>query len=306
MPTDSRQRRYRIANQILDLARDAGFEPGHHLREQTLADLMQVSRTPIRAALGLLAENRLVEARRNQGYFLVAGADQLRRQRLSPPVTVEQDLYTLIVGDRLASRLPSSLTQIEIAKRYGADRAAVTKTLSRLSDDGLVQPNPGRGWNFLPTLESETSLAASYQFRRAIEPAALLLPTFQADAGSIEKLRLQHLYLANHPDIESVDPRQIFETDARLHEWLAECSGNPFFLQGIQQQNRMRRLLEFGGYIDRGRVREWCREHLAIIDAVARREQGIAARIMGEHLDNALRSSPSFRKARALNEARGR
>jgi DNA-binding GntR family transcriptional regulator len=296
MATSPTQRRYKLANQILDVVREARFEPGHHLREQTLGDLLQVSRTPVRAALQLLAERGVVEARRHQGYFLRAGPDELHRLNMAVPATPDQDLYTVIVQDRLAGRLPQSLTQSEIARLYAVDRTALRKTLSRLVDDGLLQPNPGRGWSFLPTLDTETGLRGSYDFRRVVEPAALLLPSFRADMGAIERLRLQHLYLEAHPAIEAVDPRQLFETDAQFHELLAECSGNPFFLQSIQQQNRMRRLLEFGGYVNRRRVREWCREHLAILDAVARRDQTAAARIMGEHLDNALSASSTFRR----------
>jgi hypothetical protein len=37
----------------------------------------------------------------------------------------------------------------------------------------------------------------------------------------------------------------------------------------VQSQNRLRRLLEFGSYFDNRGVREWCREHLEIIEAVA-------------------------------------
>ncbi|WP_349010696.1 GntR family transcriptional regulator [Rhizobium sp. RCAM05973] len=69
MASAPRQGRYRLANQILDLARNARFEPGHHLREQQLGDLIGVSRTPVRSALLLLAERGIVEARRNQGFF---------------------------------------------------------------------------------------------------------------------------------------------------------------------------------------------------------------------------------------------
>jgi DNA-binding GntR family transcriptional regulator len=291
MATNPTQRRYKLANQILDVVREARFEPGHHLREQMLGDLLQVSRTPVRAALQLLAERGVVEARRHQGYFLLAGRDEVHRLDMAVPATADQDLYTTIVQDRLAGRLPQSLTQSEIARRYDVDRTALQKTLSRLVDDGLLQPNPGRGWSFLPALDTETSLGSSYDFRRVVEPAALLLPSFRSDLAAIERLRLQHLYLEAHPNIEAVDPAQLFETDARLHELLAEFSGNPFFLQSIQQQNRMRRLMEFGGYVNRRRVREWCREHLAILDAVARQDQTAAARLMAEHLDNALRAS---------------
>jgi len=299
MASPSLQRRYRLANQILDVVREARFEPGHRLREQALGDLLHVSRTPVRSALQLLAEQGVVEARRNMGFFLRARPDELQRLSMPVPSTADQDLYMTIVQDRLAGRLPQSLTQVEIARRYDVDRTALQRTLSRLVDDGLLQPSPGRGWSFLPALDSETGLRASYEYRRNLEPAGLLLPGFRADAAAIERLRLQHLYLEAHPAIETVDPRQLFETDAQLHETIAEWSGNPFFLQGVQQQNRMRRLFEFGGYVNRRRVREWCREHLAILAAIQEQNLPAAARMMADHLDNALGSSPGFRRAAA-------
>jgi DNA-binding GntR family transcriptional regulator len=288
------QRRHKLASQILDVVREARFEPGHHLREQALGDILQVSRTPVRAALKLLADRGIVEARRNQGFFLTVRPDDLRRLAVEIPSTTDQDLYTLIVQDRLAGQLEGSFIQSDLARRYAVDRLTLQRTLSRLVDDGLIQRKAGRGWSFMPTLDTARHLRASYEFRRMVEPAAFLTPGFQADLAAIERARLQHLYLEAHSDISTVDRRQLFETDAHFHEMLAEFSGNPFVLQTIQQQNRMRRLLEFGGYVNRRRVRDWCREHLAILDAVAKGEPERAAALMDEHLAHALAAAPSL------------
>ena len=45
-----------LAQRILDVARQRGFEPGARLAEQQIASLCNVSRTPVRAALRLLAD----------------------------------------------------------------------------------------------------------------------------------------------------------------------------------------------------------------------------------------------------------
>ncbi len=274
----------RLANQILDLIREARFEPGHHLREQQLADMLGVSRTPVRAALKLLAELGIIAARRNQGFFLQKGFDELQRISIDIPASSDQDLYEQLVKDRIAGKLPDSLTQIEIAQRYDADRGVLARTLLRLSEDGLIARNKGHGWSFLPTLNTDVALSNGYGFRLMIEPAALLAEGFHADKRALKRLRLQHLYLLSHPDILAVDSRQIFETDARFHEMLAECSGNVFVLQSIQQQNRLRRLLEFGSYTNKARVKEWCEEHVAIIDAVMAGQREQAAEMMRRHL----------------------
>ena len=167
----------------------------------------------------------------------------------------------------------------------------MARTLSRLAEDGLIIRNHGHGWTFAPTLDFLISLRASYEFRLTLEPAGFLLPTFKPDHAAIERMRLQHLYLASHPDISSVNSMQLFETDAAFHEMCAEASGNAFFAQAVQSQNRLRRLLEFGSYFDSRRVREWCREHLGIIEAIASGNFAQASIRMHAHLEQALASA---------------
>lgn len=277
----------RLANQILDLIREAKFEPGHHLREQQLADMAGVSRTPVRAAMKLLCDLGIIETRRNQGFFLVKPYDEIQRISIDVPASSDQDLYEQLVRDRIAGKLPESLTQIEISQRYDVDRNVLSRTLLRLSEDGLIARNQGHGWTFLPTLNTDVALGNGYRFRLMIEPGGLLSEGFQADKSALRRLRQQHMFLISHPDILSVDGRLIFDTDASFHETLAEFSGNIFVLQAIVQQNRLRRLLEFGSYTNKQRVREWCGEHVEIIDAVLEGRMADAAEIMRHHLQSA-------------------
>ncbi|XSC42673.1 GntR family transcriptional regulator [Bradyrhizobium sp. RDT10] len=291
MARSSQQNRFRLANQILDVIRGAKLERGHHLREQQLADLVGVSRTPIRSALDLLAERGIVETRKNHGFFLRKPFDSLHRIEIEVPSTIGEELHLKLVRDRFDNKIPNSITQSELARRYGVDRVALTRALSRLAEDGLIARNKGHGWTFLPTLDSRVSLRASYEFRLTLEPTCFLLPTFKPDHAAIERMRLQHLFLISHPDIASVSNKQLFETDAAFHEMCAEFCGNTFFVQAIQYQNRLRRLLEFSSYFDSRRVREWCREHLSIIEAISAGDFKQASIRMHAHLEQALVSA---------------
>jgi DNA-binding GntR family transcriptional regulator len=292
MVTLSHQSRYRLANQILDLIRDAKFELGHRLREQHLADLLLVSRTPVRSALKLLAEKGVVETQKHQGFVLATPYDQLQRLEIEVPATADQELYERLVRDRLAGDIQNSLTQSAIADRYGVDRVALLRTLSRLAEDGLVARNKGHGWTFLPMLDSRIALRASYDFRRTLEPMGIVLETFKADPVVLERCRLEHLHLIAHPDIGSVDATQLFETDAAFHEMIAEFTGNIFFRQAMQHQNRLRRLMEYGSYGNRRRVREWCQEHLSILLAIKDGDFHLAADRMKAHLSQAYAEAP--------------
>jgi DNA-binding GntR family transcriptional regulator len=299
MARSSRPNTFHLANQLLDVIRDAKLEPGHHLREQQLADLVGVSRTPIRSALNLLSKRGIVETRKNHGYFLRKPFDSLHRIEIEVPSTADEKLYQRLVRDRLDNIVPDSMTQSELARRYGVDRVALTRTLSRLAEDGLIAKNRGHGWTFLPTFDSLVALKGSYEFRLTLEPACFLLPTFRPDLAAIERMRLQHLYLISHPDIITVGSTQLFETDAAFHEMCAEFCGNAFFVQAIQHQNRLRRLLEFGSYFDSRRVQDWCREHLAIIESIATGDLSQASAKMRLHLEQALAAAPGAQKDKA-------
>lgn len=287
MQPDSTASSRRIARQILDLISEARFDPGHHLREQHLADALGVSRTPVRAGLQELTRMGAVEARPNQGFFLLKRSDELELLEIEQSKSNDQMLYELLVRDRIAGELPESFTQTEISQRYDVDRGVLTRTLVKLSEDGLIARNAGHGWRFQQTLNSDVALRNSYGFRLMIEPTALLTPNLHVDRQMLKRLRAQHLRLITHPDVTLVPAKEIFETDAAFHELLAEASGNLFVLQAIQQQNRLRRLLEFGSYHNKRRVKEWCEEHVAIIDALRENKQEQAAELMRKHLQYA-------------------
>lgn len=291
MDKNHRQNRYLLANRIVELARASRFEVDYHLREQQLADVLQVSRTPIRAALMLLAERGVVEARKNKGFFMKIGAEALGRTEVEVPSSPQQDLYARIVEDRLSQQLAETVGQLELARRYGVERNVLQKTLSTLTADGLITRGPGRNWTFQPTLDNKFALDGSYEFRRVIEPAGILMESFRTHPAALEHIRMEHLNLLARPDFNGLPARQLFELDVSFHETIAECSGNTFLLQSIQHQNRLRRLLEFGSYNNGRRVREWCQEHLRIIAALQEGDRARAADLMKAHLEKAKASA---------------
>ena len=283
------QSRFVLANQILDQIRSLQLGQGRHLVESTLAERLGVSRTLARAALKLLAERGIVASRRNQGFFLVRAWDQLDGEMVEVPQTLDDTLYRRLVHERLLGQLPERITQIALMERFEVDRGVLLRVLSRMADEGIIARNRGHGWTFLPTIDSDLALSSSYDFRRVLEPAGLMLPSFRADAGVLERCRQAHVALLRH--LETASDERLYEIDQRFHETLAMLTGNSFWQQSIQQQNRLRRMLEYSSYADRGRVRDWLREHLAIIKALlaGRREQ--AAELLAAHLDRAFRAT---------------
>ncbi|MGH8269504.1 MAG: GntR family transcriptional regulator, partial [Steroidobacteraceae bacterium] len=59
-----------LAGRILQLLKEQGAGPGHHLVEQDLCRQFGVSRTPVRGALKLLAAQGALQPRAHRGFIL--------------------------------------------------------------------------------------------------------------------------------------------------------------------------------------------------------------------------------------------
>lgn len=293
------QSRFVLASHILDLVRAGHLPAGHHLVASGLAQRLGVSRTLIHAALEVLAGREIVAARRNQGFFLLRPWDTLDGEAIAVPPSGDDGLYRRLVRARLEGELPERITQTALAARFRVDRGVLLRVLARMADEGIIVRNRGHGWTFLPTIEDELALASAYDFRRVLEPAGLLLAGFRPDLPQLEQMRDAHLAMLKYGEL-ATDAR-LYEIDRSFHENLAAMSGNCFWLQAIQQQNRMRRMLEYRGYSDRRRVRDWLREHLAIIRALLSGRREDAADRLAAHLTKAFRVARQ--RARAARKA---
>jgi DNA-binding GntR family transcriptional regulator len=191
-----------------------------------------------------------------------------------------------IARDYVIGSLPESTTETDLMRRYDASRHLVLAALALLSEEGIIHRGKGREWRFREILKSSRAREESYELRLMVEPAALLLPTFQIDKQQLEDTRQLQEKLLSAAE-SGVSHRLVFQTDASLHEMLAKLSSNAFVLATIRQQNRLRRLLEYQSYLDAKRVREWCLEHISVIDALLDDNQHLAARYLTKHLENA-------------------
>jgi len=286
---NSGQSQFLLARQIVDHVRERKLAKGHHLVEMALATRFAVSRTLVRASLKRLADARIVEPRRHQGFFLIKSWDQLEGSVIAVPPPVEEALYRRIVRDRINGKIPERITQVALIAHYGADRASLLRALATMADEGIVTKNKGHGWTFQPAIDSAVSVRNSYDFRRTLEPSGILLASFRVDAAALARLRASHLALLARA--QTASGPNLFGLDTEFHETIASFTHNSFFIQAMQQQNRMRRLMEYRGYANRRRVRVWVREHLAIIEALAAGKRGRAAQLMDRHLERAYRNA---------------
>jgi DNA-binding GntR family transcriptional regulator len=279
-----------LAWRIAGALRSGGAKPGDPVNQLALAKAFGVSRTPVRAALELLAETGFVRL----GSRGVLVADPTAA--VAPPGEDEGSAPALIARlarDRHIGALAADVTEADLIRRYGASRAVLLEALRRLSNLGMVMRKPGFGWRFLVSSETRAEKQAAYRFRLAIEPAALLEPGFKADPRWIARMRADHRrYLALPWRDDMAVP--FFEMNAAFHLGLVGFSGNRFFIQATEQQISLRRLRNYSWRIGEERVRVSCQDHLAILDALGAGDAGLASARMRQHLLDTAEASATF------------
>jgi DNA-binding GntR family transcriptional regulator len=278
-----------LAERILDWLRRQELQTGDHVPERLATEAFHVSRTPVRAALSLLAERGLLERRDRLGFFVVEGLLNAAPAESAAPSA----LYAAILRDRFSKRLDGEVTAAKLVKRYRAGRPEVMRVLARLQQEGIVERALGQRWVFLPALDSLRSQEDSHRFRLILEPAAFLQPGFALDQRRARDLRiaLNELILQGPAQL---DMKRALETDIAFHEAMGDASGNRFLADAIRRQSRLRRLAMSSMQVPPPRLIESCREHLAILNAIEAGDLAGAAELMRAHLAASLRARPGF------------
>lgn len=283
-----------LARRILARLKEQGAGPGYHLVELELCKAFDVSRTPVRGALRLLAEQGAVESRANRGYVLV---DAIKKAPEIPPTSTlddeDQALFIAIAEGRNTKRIPDQCSQQELVRLLDAKVPSVVRVLRQLAALGLVERKPGNGWSFADGIDSGRARADSYAFRRIVEPAGLLEATFELDVDWLEQCRARHIAFRKRKwrDTMAVE---LFHINSDFHEGIARCSGNRYILDAVQRQNRLRSFLNIQWVNGPERVLASIDEHLEIIDLIAAGKRHEAARLMTGHLDSAQNVEPTI------------
>ncbi len=288
-----------IASKISVLLSSGEIDAGVHLSTQRLADKFGVSRSPVREAMKMLADQGILEQRPNRGFFTT-------KKALSEPAKLFNDVvqstgkvnvYQRLAEDWLNDKIPGEVTEQHLRERYKITKSQLKDILVRAVREGWAEQKQGYGWRFLPVAKTPEAFEQIYRFRMLIEPAAMFEPGFSIDRRVLEKLRRGQEHILSI-DIDKLPveylrdsgARYLLERGSQFHEELIKLSGNPFFYTSLVHVNRMRRLLEYRGRIDRVRFVGQCQQHLEIIGLLEKGDILEASNAMRQHLRGALTS----------------
>ena len=285
-----------LAAQIADHIRVGNAPKGTRLVERVLAENLRVSRSPVRSALRLLAEEGVVGTN-DRGGFVVAQGGEALAARPQPP-TGDDEAYLAIAEDRLKDALPEKVTENALARRYSLTKGQLARVLRRGVSEGWIERLPGHGWAFLPVLTSMQAYEDSYRFRLVIEPAAILEPGFALNRPALEECRARQQRLVDG-EIWAVSNATLFEVNSRLHQAIIACSGNGFFVESLKRIDTLRRLMEYRQSLDRKYAVVRCQEHLQLVDMLLAGERQKASEFLRRHLSSVGREKTVVRTSAA-------
>jgi len=278
----------RIAGDIVARINSGDLAAGSHLATEGLAIRYQVSRSPVREALSVLAGDGVIESRPNRGFYVRSDIDAADACKPSRAARAQgEDPYFTFAEDWLNDRIERELTEQAVRDRYGLTRSQAQDLFVRAVREGWAEPKPGYGWRLRPVAKTSEAFEQIYRFRAVIEPAAIMEPSFRFDKTAAAGLRRVQEKLAKG-QIERLTSEAMTSAGAGFHEELIRMAGNPMFLFALERANQFRRLIEYRLKINPQRIIAQSIEHLQILDLLERGDNLEAAHLMRRHLNGAL------------------
>lgn len=192
------------------------------------------------------------------------------------------EIRALIVGGAVGPG--SRLRQGEIADRFGISRGSVREALRRLAGDGLVVVEVNRGFFVAPV--GLDDVRQRLEARLVLEPQIARLA---AERCTDDDLAAMRVTIVAESRAQTSD--EVHDASRAFHFAVAAATHNPVFtriLEGLWIADVGRRLLAQRRSADGWQDHD-IEEHHALVDALGKRDGQLAARLMGEHVESAVR-----------------
>jgi DNA-binding GntR family transcriptional regulator len=181
------------------------------------------------------------------------------------------------------------LAEVEQAQRLGVSRTPLREALARLTSDGLVIAQGGRG--LVVTAVSLENIGQLFELRQTLEQESARLAARRRERELFVRLRDEFraapdLLLANHDPSHA----EYYDLVSRFDAAVDDATGNPFLVGALRSLRphliRIRRVAQ----ADPSRLRAAAGEHLLIVDAIIDGDAELAASATHVHLHRSLRN----------------
>lgn len=213
-------------------------------------------------------------------------------QKRKTSQSVYENVRTLLGNMMQGLTEPVRVREDELAAQLGVSRTPVREALIRLESTGLIRLRPGRGALLSPVTDGE--YLEWLQLREVLEGFAAREAALNASQRDVERLRaLFEPFLTSSVDDRDADAYA--QANVTFHEEIIALANNRLLEQvwaafGHRQTTFRRQTIK---RLHRGA--DSLREHLAMIDAIARRDADLADRLARAHVRALLDAFQQYR-----------
>lgn len=205
-----------------------------------------------------------------------------------------EEVFEIIRADLMALRIPPD-TRISIdnlARELGVSQTPIREALSMLEAIGLVTRRRYAGYCSAPQLNSE-ELDQLYEVRLLIEPYAAARAAERMSDAQLEQIR--DLVRDMEPGESRTSYDHFAVQDSELHDLIAWASGNPLIQDSLARLHAHLHIfrLRFHSEV----TTEACTEHVALMDALSRRNPKDAEAAMRLHIEKSYNRMVAFAKS---------
>ena len=198
--------------------------------------------------------------------------------RSTLPARVAKRLRELIIEGQLEAG--SRLNERELCERLGVSRTPLREAFRLLASEGLVDIQPNRG-AWVPIL-SETDIRESFAILSVLEALSGELACQNASDEDIIEIRaLTHEMQASHA---REDLPTYYRQNRDIHNRINQIARNELLQQVYTQLNRRIQNLRFRSNLNHDKWDRAMNEHLAMVDALSRRDGTELGRLMRAHM----------------------
>jgi DNA-binding GntR family transcriptional regulator len=208
-------------------------------------------------------------------------ADDVREGAAATQLALSALRTALFEGDLSPGQ---RLVESELAATYGVSRASVRAALIALTAEGLVERIPNRGARV--RIVSVTEAVAITECRMVLEGLCAAKAAERATDGELEVLSALGEQLQRA--VADGDPMKYSALNRELHRLVREYAQQPVAAGLLDRLNGQIVRHQFRLALRAGRPQVSLPQHLAIIDAVTRRDPAAAEAAARAHLSNVI------------------
>ncbi len=191
---------------------------------------------------------------------------------------VYQELWSRILNFRYHPGYKFS--DEEIAAEMGISRTPVREALNRLTEQGLVDARPNKG--FWVKTFSKKEVEDLYVLRDALEALAVSLTIKNLDAKKAEALKK---LLETYPKLmEASDLTRLNDADENFHDLIALYSGNSALYETLKNLSGKIRITRRYDHLRPTSFQETYKEHWQVLNHMLNGELSRAKKAMSKHI----------------------